>query len=468
MFMSTAARDLRGLLASLTSGGQSIEKGEPSMTELNGSSSTRRVSIGIDAAIVAAHQVAIRGEGVNTDFRVPPTLAGMATLTQRLKPFAGSLVVAEPTGGTWLPLSVAVGDAGCRIGFVANRDSARLRKAITGANKTDLIDADMLAQCQHVLGVGEAPPVSFGQIGLRRALRRRHTAVVNAHRVECRLWALSAWAFPDVWRACGGHRVAQPVLARWPHLGSLSRAHVDSIADIVAAHSRDQHPERRAERIRAGAGGWLRFWAGRLDVDALAWEVAELLGDIDVADAAIARSSEYAAVLWKQYWPDDVLCSIPGIGPMCAGATRGWWGSGAHLPSAKAAAAFVGLNPSNWESGLSASPSRPITKQGPAELRLAYYQAANVARRHDPELADFYRRLMVNRKHNHIKANCAVARKLTCRAWAVLQTGRPYQLRDLDGEKIDQTTATTIAAALAVPDDVRRRARAHQRGRLSS
>lgn len=439
------------------------------MTELNGNGSdTPRVSIGIDAAIVAAHQVAIRGGGVREDFKVPPTLAGLRMLTERLRPYAGSFVVAEPTGGTWLPLSVAVADAGCRIGFVANRDSARLRKAIAGANKTDAIDAAMLASCEQVLGVMEAPEVSFGQIGLRRALRRRHSAVVAAHRVECRLWALASWAFPDVWRACAGHGVAQPVLRRWAHLGALSRAHVDSIADIVAAHSRDKRPERRALRIRDAAGGWLRYWAGRLDVDAVAWEVVELLDDIAAADATIERASEHAAVLWQHYWPDDVLCSIPGIGPICAGATRAWWGTGAHLLSAKAAAAFVGLNPSNWESGLSASPSRPITKQGPAELRLAYYQAANIARRHDPELADFYRKLMVNRKHNHVKANTAVARKLVCRAWAVLHSGQPYQLRDLDGEKIDQPTATTICAALAVPDDVRRKARAHaQPGRLS-
>jgi transposase len=51
------------------------------------------------------------------------------------------------------------------------------------------------------------------------------------------------------------------------------------------------------------------------------------------------------------------------------------------------AAAFVGLNPSNWESGLMAAPSRPITKEGPPELRLALYQAANVACRRDPQLA---------------------------------------------------------------------------------
>lgn len=430
--------------------------------------SSEAVSIGIDAAVVADHVVAVRGEGVREDFRVAPTLAGLAKLTERLAPYAGSLVVAEPTAGTWFPLAAAVTDAGCRIGFVANRDSARLRKAVTGKTKTDVVDAEMLASCAQVLEVNEAPLVPMGQIGLRRALRRRHLGVVAAHGAECRLWALAAWAFPDLWRACGGHRVAQPVLGRWPHLGTLSRAHLDSITDVVAAHSRDATPWRRADRIRDGARGWLRFWRSRLDLDALAWEVAELSDDIELADETIARATRQAATLWREYWSDDVLCSVPGIGPICAAATRAWWGDGAHLPSAKAAAAFVGLAPSNWESGLAASPSRPITKEGPAELRLAYYQAANVARRHDPELADHYRRLMVERRHNHVSATCAVARKLACRAWAVLRSGQPYELRDLDGEVIDAAAATDIAASLAVPADVRRRLKAYARpGRLT-
>jgi hypothetical protein len=38
-------------------------------------------------------------------------------------------------------------------------------------------------------------------------------------------------------------------------------------------------------------------------------------------------------------------------------------------------------------------PSRAITKEGPAVLRLAFFQAANGARRHDPQLAGFYHRL---------------------------------------------------------------------------
>lgn len=425
------------------------------------------VSIGIDAAVVASHQVAIRGPGIAEDFRVPPTLAGLEELTVRLADWAPAMVVAEPTAGTWLPLLWAISESGCRAGFVANRDSARLRKAIAGANKTDVIDADMLARSPEILGVGKAPIPPAGQIGLRRAMRRRHRAIVDAHRVDCRLWALSAWAFPDVWRACGGHSIAQPILGRWSDIRALARARTASIAEIVAAHSRDKDPARRAERIRTAAGGWSEFWLGRLDLDDLAWEIGQCLDDIAVADARVATVTDRALGRWQQFWPDDVLTTIPGIGPICAASIRGWWGNGTHLRSAKAAAAHVGLNPSRWESGQYRSPSRRITKQGPADLRLALYQAANVARHHDPGLAAHYRKLMCDRGHTHISATTAVARKLACRAWKVLQDQQPYEVRDLDANPINAATARTICAELAVPADTRRRNRATRRGRLT-
>jgi len=406
------------------------------------------VSIGIDAAVVADHQVAIRGPGVHDDFRVPPTLAGMSKLTERLGPHAGALVVVEPTAGTWLPLTMAVTASGCRIGFVQNRDSAKLRSAISGRNKTDSIDADMLARCEHVLGVHDAPVPLVGQVGLRRALTRRHHMVVDAHRAECRLWSLLIWVMPDV--------------------RALGRARLDSITQIVAAHSRDRDPQQRAERIRDAAQGWSEFWDGRLDLDDIAWEATELCDDITIADQRQATATDHALQCWRQQWPDDVLLSVLGVGPICASTTRAWWGEGTHLRSAKAAGAFIGLNPSNWESGLSASPSRSITKEGPAAMRLAYYQAANVARRRDPQLAAHYRKLMCERGHTHIQANCAIARKLAARTWAVLQTGEPYEPRDLHGHPIDEATAVELAESLTVPSEHRRRNRATnpRRGRL--
>lgn len=440
------------------------------MTVIETNDGRPSVSIGIDAAVVADHQVAIRGPGVRDDFRVPPTLAGMAKLTERLRPYADALVVVEPTAGTWLPLTMAVTAAGCRIGFVQNRDSARLRSAIAGRNKTDAVDADMLARCEDVLGVDDAPVPLVGQVGLRRALTRRHHMVVDAHRAECRLWSLLIWVMPDVWRSAGGHTIIQPLLGKWPDMRALGRARLDSITQIVAAHSRDSDPSKRSERIRDAARDWTDFWDGRLDLDDIAWEITELLDDIATADQRQLAATAHALGCWQQRWPDDVLLSVLGVGPICASTTRAWWGDGTHLRSAKAAGAFIGLNPSNWESGLSASPSRSITKEGPAAMRLAYYQAANVARRRDPQLAAHYRKLMCERGHTHIQANCAIARKLAARTWAVLQTGEPYEPRDLDGHRIEEATAVALAESLAVPSEHRRRNRATnpRRGRLAN
>jgi hypothetical protein len=63
-------------------------------------SQVRETTIGIDTAVVADHRVAVRGSA-REDFAVPPTLAGMTTLTARLAEYAPALVVAEPTGMTW-------------------------------------------------------------------------------------------------------------------------------------------------------------------------------------------------------------------------------------------------------------------------------------------------------------------------------------------------------------------------------
>lgn len=431
------------------------------------------VTIGIDLAVAARHQVAVRGEQVE-DFKVGHTLAGLEQLADRLQGHAPALVVAEPTAMSWLAVGHAVEQAGCELSLVAAKHTAKLRAAVAGKSKSDVIDADMLARCESVFEPEPTRLPTSERVALRRVVRRRHTAVVEAHRAECRLWALAAWAFPDLWRACGRSQgLLQPVLGRWPHLEQLSRAHLATIAGVCNGRLRDDDPHRRARQIRSAARGWAGFWQDRLDLDALAWEVDELLGDIAIADTRIGRAADQAARLWHAGWGDDTLLqSVVGIGPVTAPTIRGWFGDATQFTTGKQAAAFVGLNPSTWESGLMAAPSRPITKEGPPELRLAFYQAANIARRRDPELAACYRRLMVERGHNHMKANCAIARKLVTRVWATLTRGQPYVHRDLDGNPIDEAEAAALAATIVVPDDVRRRAQARtaavKRGRLSA
>ena len=56
---------------------------------------------------------------------------------------------------------------------------------------------------------------------------------------------------------------------------------------------RDRDPLRRAKRIRIreAAVGWHRVWQDRVDLGALAWEVAEMVDDVKVVDGRHGRAT---------------------------------------------------------------------------------------------------------------------------------------------------------------------------------
>jgi hypothetical protein len=290
--------------------------------------------------------------------------------------------------------------------------------------------------------------------------------VIDGNRYLRRLISLARWAFPDVWSAFRGSLpTAVAVLGRWPHLDSLAAARRSSLTAVVAEHTRGVGDvPARVEEIRSAAAAWAHFWAGHLDLEALAWDVSEHLSDMAIADARIERATTATQRYWEQLYGDDpLLSSVPGVGPVIAPTIRGFLIDGSGFTGAKQVCSYVGMTPSNWSSGNTVDHrGRAITKEGPAVLRLAFYQAANVARTRDPQLAEFYYRLMVTHGHCHTQATVAVARKLIERTWTVLTRQQPYQLRDVDQTPVTIRAAKQIIATkYVVPEHVRKRSRAH-------
>jgi len=81
---------------------------------------------------------------------VSPTIAGLSRLSERLSDFPGVVEVAEPASMTWLGLHVAAQRAGCGLSLVGTRHAPRLRGAVSGKHKSDVIDADVLAMAGDV------------------------------------------------------------------------------------------------------------------------------------------------------------------------------------------------------------------------------------------------------------------------------------------------------------------------------
>jgi transposase len=55
------------------------------------------------------------------------------------------------------------------------------------------------------------------------------------------------------------------------------------------------------------------------------------------------------------------------MGAVTAPTVRAFFGDGSGFSSAKQAASYVSITPSNWSSGTVTQPSRAITKEGPPQ-----------------------------------------------------------------------------------------------------
>ena len=119
-----------------------------------------------------------------------------------------------------------------------------------------------------------------------------------------------------------------------------------------------------------------------------------------------------------------LLRSIPGIGEVTAAFVL------AEIPNIaeftpKGLGAFTGLSPQEDTSGKRRGKAG-ISRIGNATLRSAFYLCALSARRHNPNLAAFVKRMAEAKKPNKVILT-AIARKLLVMAHAVIRTQTPFQ-----------------------------------------
>jgi transposase len=124
---------------------------------------------------------------------------------------------------------------------------------------------------------------------------------------------------------------------------------------------------------------------------------------------------------WRE--AEDLLTSVPGVGPAVARTLLAELPELEHLDR-KRIAALVGVAPLNRDSGTLRG--RRTIWGGRPQVRRTLYMAALVASRHNPALADFYRRLVQAGKAKKA-ALTAVMRKLLTILNAILRDKTPWQ-----------------------------------------
>lgn len=123
-----------------------------------------------------------------------------------------------------------------------------------------------------------------------------------------------------------------------------------------------------------------------------------------------------------------LLKSIPGIGPVCASALVAYIGNIERFDCPKKLVAYIGLDCRVHQSGTSIHGKGFITKRGNPVLRSLLFNAAYVARQHNPDLKQFFEKKISEGKH-YFSATCAVERKLVGIIYAVWKRKTPFVQR---------------------------------------
>ena len=178
------------------------------------------------------------------------------------------------------------------------------------------------------------------------------------------------------------------------------------------------------------------------DIEAEMRSITTVQAEIDQLDTRIQR-------LYLDADPDQIVQTVPGVGPVLAPAIHGLFGDPHRFANLAAARAFTGLVPDTNESGISQAPARP-TKAGDPGLRTALFMAADLGRQTDPTLAAKYRRLVVQRRLHHNSAVCHLAAVLATRIVACLRAGTPYQIHGLHGHAITAAQGRVLCQELRV------------------
>lgn len=124
----------------------------------------------------------------------------------------------------------------------------------------------------------------------------------------------------------------------------------------------------------------------------------------------------------------ELLQSIPGIGPVCSAFLVGYIGDIHRFDHPGKLVAYLGLDCRVHESGTSIHGKGFLTKRGNRILRSLLFNAAFVARQYNAELQQFYEKKIAEGKH-YCSAMCAVERKLVHLIYAVWKRGTPFEKR---------------------------------------
>ena len=287
--------------------------------------------------------------------------------------------------------------------------------------KTDRVDAELIARFVAKIRPHPQAVVSEGCVQLQDATRTRRRCMEDRSRLKNRLHRLLRSYWPGWREAMSKHFGSRTLVAlkACPSPHDALRRGAGRIAQLRNSDG------KRIGRIfsdkfvavaKVGPTPQLPIMVCISIQDAAA-RILQLNSFLKRLDAAIAEELEGV-------FPDNVLLSIPGLGPVSAASILAEIGDIRRFPNKEVFIGYCGLYPIAWESG-NTKLRFCMTRKGNRMLKLSLLLASGSARQCNPFLRHFYTRLR-ERGKSAKAAGGAVARKLAEIVWVTLTRNEPW------------------------------------------
>ncbi len=409
-------------------------------------------SVGIDLSRTGSHQVRCLDEQAKPcdSFSFDSTVEGLENFEKRVFSNGDTpTIIFEPTGLAWIPMAVYLRarHPECQMVKARLQKVAALRRYLRSHTKSDRVDGLTLAKMPFIdaeqLDEAYLPPSEYHS--LQRLTRQRERLMKSTTIRKNRIGSIINGYLPGLRKAFSDEWSDRARLFYRQRLNPFTVVSDGKSAletFLVSDKAKDALTE--SHRVYQACQKLAEFYekskaAGMINedfFDDLQDEIACELRLMETEEAEVERVSVRIEELYRHLHPSDYLRSIPG-----ASQSAGMEGKGLR-----------------------------ITKAGPSMMKRALFQAGDIARRYDPQLAHLYYREMVHHGKTHLQAMGAVMSHLGARIMAVLREGRPYELRDSQGKLITKKEAMElILLAYKVPEETRqaRRRRKPNEGRLT-
>jgi len=401
---------------------------------------------------------------------------GLASLGERIfRDGSNPIVVFEPAGLSWLMVAAYLRSQrpDCRLVKAKGQKVAALRRYLRTSAKSDRIDALTLAKMpfidpERLDELYLAPAETHALLRLTRQ-RKRLEDQITSHKK--RIGSIVDGYLPGV-RQAFSHSWsirAKAFFHSQINLFKVVREGEEALYRFLAqAKPRDREAKAESYLVYKACQNALAVVeqcqaAGSLDEEFytdLQDEIDRELRLMETAGAEIEALDRRIEELYRRLHPSDNLRTIAGVGEHTAPVFVACIGDPSRFPSQSAFANWTGVVPGAKQSSETESKGLRMTKAGPAIMKWALYQASQIGRQWDPQLAAVYYRQMVYHGKTHKQAMGAVMSHIGARVFTVFRENRPYELRDTENKPISKMAARKlILAKYHVPEDIRKERR---------